>query len=454
MADPLDFNDLFWNDLSAEQGSTSFSSTLVGTNTQGIMSQGSIAFSSKVASTDLTSFSSTPFGTTSLSIIGQGTVAVRSKATETLNFAISTGNGYPKLSLHITQTSCKFVKEDESHNLHDLTAEHVRPEANPHLSKKATADGTVYWLSIDRSNWILRYGKYYSCKALTILQVSLTVETGAWLGDLTSVNVVDNVSPLKIRISRLPVTMDLPPLVVANESVSLRELDLAKVTTWANLPKACQNLYHNIAGLGVTLETADFPDLALAEAIHKSVTTPGYWGYKKLQSKCSNPADDKEFVLKYLRVTIGSSKGNSPGIPYVMEVWPPGHRSVIHDHGNACAVIRVLSGAIQCTWYDSLESEKNPTQLGNPCLLRKGHVTWLGENQYQVHSLENIRDWTCVTLQCYEFDEENNVHDEKFWYVNGEASEKLPFTPNSDCTFAEFYDYMEWEWKNKKAYGS
>jgi len=329
--------------------------------------------------------------------------------------------------------------------------EHVRPEASQHLPETATADGTVYWLSIDRSNWILRYGKYYSCKALTILQVPLTVQTGAWLEKLTTVDVTDEMSPLKIKISRLPVTVDLPPLVITNESVSLRELDLAKVTTWANLPKACQNLYHNIAGRGVTLETTDFPDLA--EAIHKSVTTPDYWGYKKLQSKCVNPADHEEFVLKYLRVTIGSSKGNSPGIPYVMEVWPPGHRSVIHDHGDACAVIRVLSGTIQCTWYDSLESGKAPTQLGNQCLLRKDQVTWLGENQYQVHSLENKKDWTCVTLQCYEFGEENNVHEEKFRYVE-KGSEKKDFIPNSDCTFAEFYDYMDWEWKYQKAYGT
>jgi hypothetical protein len=115
--------------------------------------------------------------------------------------------------------------------------------------------------------------------------------------------------------------MDLPPLVIANESVSLHELDLAKVTTWANLPEACQSLYHNIAGRGITLKTTKFPDLA--KAIHTSVTTSGYWGYKKLQSKCVNPADPLEFVLKYLRVTIGSSKVclSCPRYMFLFFIW-------------------------------------------------------------------------------------------------------------------------------------
>lgn len=47
------------------------------------------------------------------------------------------------------------------------------------------------------------------------------------------------------------------------------------------------------------------------------------------------------FLATYLRITLGQSLGNSPGQPYVVEIWPPGHYSSIHDHGDACAVIKV-----------------------------------------------------------------------------------------------------------------
>lgn len=135
-----------------------------------------------------------------------------------------------------------------------------------------------------------------------------------------------------------------------------------------------------------------------------------------------------------------------------MEVWPPGHRSVIHDHGDACAVIRVLSGSIQCTWYEALINGEDPVPLGNPVELEKDQITWLGDNHYQVHALQNNKKGTCVTLQCYEFPRHNNLHEEKFRYINATTREKEVFTPNSDCSFEVFYEIMLWEAKNHRPY--
>ena len=135
-----------------------------------------------------------------------------------------------------------------------------------------------------------------------------------------------------------------------------------------------------------------------------------------------------------------------------MEVWPPGHKSPIHDHGDACAIIRVLSGTIQCTWYDTLISGQDPLRLGQPVSLNKDQVTWLGENQYQIHALENTTQQTCVTLQCYEFPKDNNLHEEKFRFIEETTKEKTEFIPNSDSTFADFFKYMKWEWDNKQPY--
>ena len=39
--------------------------------------------------------------------------------------------------------------------------------------------------------------------------------------------------------------------------------------------------------------------------------------------------------------------GDSPGIPYVFEIWPRGARSPIHDHAGACGLVKILFGTIQ-----------------------------------------------------------------------------------------------------------
>ena len=113
--------------------------------------------------------------------------------------------------------------------------------------------------------------------------------------------------------------MDLPPVLVSNEAVSLRQLDLAAVTTWANLPKACQNLYHNIAGRNISLD-AEFKELA--QAIHQSVTKEGYWANRKLKSKCKNPRypDPDDYRHKYLRITIGPKKVGRLCLPFLTPV--------------------------------------------------------------------------------------------------------------------------------------
>ncbi|KAF3906734.1 hypothetical protein AA313_de0202059 [Arthrobotrys entomopaga] len=442
MANALDFFDPFWE--APERETYSWENSVKNALTFGkealTYEKGALTFSSK------------PFGITALSIDGKGTIAVKSWATSNVEFRVKTTGEtyYPMLILKVTNSTVKFLHKDGNGNETVLPHKVVRPESNPYVPKAAPKDGTVYWLSVDRSNGMLRYGKHYTCKALTLMEVSFDPQPDLWLDKLGPVEIDDGSMSSQVKISRLPVIVDLPPTVVTSEEVSLHDLSLSRVTTWANLPEACQKLYHNVAGKKVALESSNFEKLA--DAIHQSVTTEGYWGHSKLRSKCKNPDDPEEFQYKYLRITIGSHTGNSPGIPYVIEVWPPKHKSPIHDHGDACAVIRVLSGAIQCTWYDAVISKTEPTVLCTPVLLQKGEITWLGDSQYQVHALENTQKQTCVTLQCYAFTDDNNLHVEKFFFIDATSKDKAPFTPNSDCTFEDFYTYMKWEWENKKPY--
>lgn len=42
----------------------------------------------------------------------------------------------------------------------------------------------------------------------------------------------------------------------------------------------------------------------------------------------------------------GLKAGSCAGIPFVLEIWPAGHNSPIHNHGNAYGIVRVLHGDI------------------------------------------------------------------------------------------------------------
>jgi len=82
-----------------------------------------------------------------------------------------------------------------------------------------------------------------------------------------------------------------------------------------------------------------------------------------------------------LRIALGENNGNSPGIPYVLEIWPAGHFSPIHSHANAEAIIKVLHGG-----YSSapLSLPLKPLQWSN--LLG---VVWISPNLNQIHQLMN-----------------------------------------------------------------
>merc|ERR1712200_141703 len=85
-------------------------------------------------------------------------------------------------------------------------------------------------------------------------------------------------------------------------------------------------------------------DYRLSAAIKYSIDTKGARLNKILKTK------------PYLRITMGKALGQSPGIPYVLEIWPQGSRSPIHNHGAVCAVIKVLYGTIQSGIFNKVTS--------------------------------------------------------------------------------------------------
>ena len=90
----------------------------------------------------------------------------------------------------------------------------------------------------------------------------------------------------------------------------------------ANLSSECQRLYANIAGEKIVLDTPDFPDFS--KAIERSVNTEGLICQKLLKKKAGEFGKE-DYMSTYLRITLGSDLGNSPGAPFVLEIWPALH---------------------------------------------------------------------------------------------------------------------------------
>lgn len=323
---------------------------------------------------------------------------------------------------------------------------------------------TAYWLSLDSQNRLLRYGKGYAQAQLTLLkwkypdgsdpnEIDPAKLPYAWTQKLQFVALSYDPSATapgtQDELSPMPVTRDLPAIIVSSQTITMEELARGEVTVAANLSPGANILYANVAGADIQLDTPDFPDFS--DAINYSVMTPGCVCYNLLKAK------EQEFGKPnprgtYLRITLGDNLGDSPGIPYVLEIWPGQNYSPIHNHAGADAVIKVLHGQIQSRWF----AELSPLYMNyyEAADLYAGQVTWLSPKYYQTHQLFNPmpEGHICATLQCYRFPDKDHEHNEYFDYlaeVEGEPGkyEIQRFYPNSDMKFLEFKAKVRAEWE-------
>jgi hypothetical protein len=211
----------------------------------------------------------------------------------------------------------------------------------------------------------------------------------------------------------------------------------------ANLSITSQKLYNCISGKSFNLATPDFPDFV--RAIEYSIATPGRWCYERLKQKASE-FGTYEPLKTYLRITLGENNGESPGVPYVMEIWPPAHYSPIHNHGGSSAVIRVLNGAINVRLFPFLGS----AHAFGTAVFKKEDVTWISPALNQVHQLMNHGSSTCITIQCYMYETADTKHYDYFDYLDSDKAVQK-FEPDSDMGFISFKAMMKAEWAEKVA---
>lgn len=311
--------------------------------------------------------------------------------------------------------------------------------------------GAYYWFSIDLHNRRLHAGVGEARLDTVIYKYDfLQTEGGLWkksdkiqdfLYSLTHIDMSDNVKVL--RLLRDPVTVQIPMLIKATESLTMNDIAEGKILPSANLTPVNKKLYDYVSGKNFILDDKDFPDFS--KAIEHSIATPGLWCNTRLKEKSTEFSKDKPNLLEtYLRITMGQNNGESPGSPYVLEIWPISHYSPVHSHAGANAIIRVLYGNIHVRLFPYL-SPKIPS-FGS-ANFKTGDITWVNPTLNQTHQLINPKsnNKTCITIQCYMYDEADNGHYDYFDYIDADGV-KQQYEPDSDMDFVEFKALMKEEW--------
>jgi uncharacterized cupin superfamily protein len=326
----------------------------------------------------------------------------------------------------------------------------ARPSCKPLTDPKnnrglVDIPGAYYWFSLDAQNQTL-YAGIGEPRLETVIykyefSPTLRQSDKAFLESLSHIVLHADSDTNPLKILRDPITATVPLRVKDTAHLTMEDVASASVMPVANLPPMSQKLYNCIAGPKFVLDTDDFPDFY--QAIEYSIATPGRWCYETLKRKANEFNKNKPNPLEtYLRITLGQNNGESPGIPYVMEIWPGGHYSPVHAHAGAEAVIRVLEGRINVSLFPFLSGGVKPFGVAE---FAPGDIMWISPTLNQTHQLKNMGTMTCVTIQCYMYDEANKVHYDYFDYLDNGANVRQ-YEPDSDMDFLEFKKLMRKEW--------
>lgn len=376
-----------------------------------------------------------------LPVPGQGTIGFAAEKTA-FRVTIKSGlAGAPAFRWDVDSQGAR-LSEYSGETWHELASAGPQAALDPE-------DDCIYWFSVDCRNRALIYGKGEMRLGTAVAKWPIPrkpdvgTDRYAWTASIDGME-IDAEMKGEVDVWRDPVAVEPPMWVVGHDEIAMDDIAAGLVTVAANLTPRCQQLYDAVAGARFQLDTPDFREFSAA--IKASIANPAGWCFQTLKNKADEFGSDQPDAT-YLRITLGINQGESPGIPYVMEIWPSGHYSPIHDHGGADAVIKVLHGQIKVMLYPMLSLHHQVPFAEKR--FDKGDVTWISARLNQVHKLQNDHEDPCITIQCYMYDETDLTHWPYFDYL--EDKDIGRFDPNSDATFEWFKAKMKAEWENPPA---
>ena len=336
-----------------------------------------------------------------------------------------------------------FVKNIESHVI-----------LNDPSNEKGLTDkkGAYYWFSIDSQNQILSAGIGEARLETIMYQYAFPEksrkENKTFLEGLVKIYIPRPSNYIKaLRLLRDPIIQHIPLIIKNTHELTMNDIAKSTFIPKANLTSISQKLHECISGENFRLNDSDF--MEFSDAIQYSIITPGLWCYETLKKKATEFGDKPNLEETYLRITLNQNNGESPGIPYVMEIWPADHYSPIHSHSEADAIIRVLHGSIHVTLFPYLCHDKEGVEPFAHADFNKGDITWISPTLNQTHQLKNITNEVCITIQCYMYEHSDTVHYDYFDYLDANGHKKQ-YEPDSDMDFIKFKDLMLLEFTTRR----
>ncbi|CAF1469409.1 unnamed protein product [Rotaria magnacalcarata] len=322
-----------------------------------------------------------------------------------------------------------------------------------HVLQPNNGQWRQYWISYSKETHTVQYGIGEMRSLFTIFRIILDEMDHQSMKDVYYLHIKLNGTDQMLKdhaASRenfrffvgKEVVYDPALVIVPENTLTLIDRISHRAIEPSHLEVPCRKLYRSI--LNFELNESDFPDFS--RAIDRSVRSPDGWCHTKLIEK-ANRFGRPNFHATYLRITIGHRDGSAPGHAFVVEAWPPGHYSPVHSHSNAYGIIKVLSGRILVKIYPELAlnvRQHSPIET----ILEQGQVTWMLPKLNQIHQVRNpdIYGNTSVTIQCYQYGQEDQEHYEYFDYLNNDGLAIDHFDPTSDIDFFEFKRLMQNEW--------
>lgn len=379
-------------------------------------------------------------------ICGQGVFIFANKTNDSLVFTVKNKEQTDGLKIEIQIDAVSVTRIISKETL-------VDKNNNRGLTEDC---GAYYWFSLDSQNQRLYVGIGEARIETTIYNYSfpsLGEDHDLWEANKTFLESLkticfegNNISPL--RLLKDPITTTVSLVVADTNMLTLDDIASGKYMPSANLTTIGKKLYDCVSGKRFVLDTLDFPDFS--KAIEYNIATPKCWCYQRLIEKSTEFNKDEPNINEtYLRITLGENDGESPGIPYVLEIWPVGHYSPIHSHANANAIIRVLHGSINVALYPFL-CKGNSVEPFSVANFKKNDVTWITPTLNQTHRLKNLEDNndTCITIQCYMYGEKDISHYDYFDYIENNGDIET-YEPDSDMDFLSFKKIIREQWENR-----
>jgi hypothetical protein len=359
-------------------------------------------------------------------------------------FTTPLGSETPAKFQFLNKNSGKIKIEISNENFNiSIQTEKGKPQIT--INEKTgliSAKNVFYWVSLDSQHQTIKFGIGEARPETVKFTYNIFADLKKFIESLSTIKNISNIKALKLL--RDPIINPVPLKIKRIDELTMSDIAEYKYLPHAFLTPTNQQLFNCISGKNFVLDDDYFPDFS--KAIQHSIVTEGCWCNKKLQEKSTEFNPDKPNINEtYLRITLGRNSGESPGIPYVMEIWPSNNYSPIHSHADSNAVIRVLHGSINVTLFPFL-GEGTAFAVAD---FDKDDITWLSPELNQIHQLRNNTSDVCITIQCYMYGLDNEKHYDYFDYIDDDKK-IVQYEPDSDMNFVEFKERMKKEWDNKK----